>query len=96
VLVQRRDQLADLLARHRLAVLALDLGLHRGDVVHAVEQREDLDHTHGQQDDRWRVPGRIAHRQVALPVLLDREHVDAAQAWKWSAHRLRKFRDDAT
>src|SRR5207247_11206353 len=63
-----------------LAALAQDRLLDRGDVVAAVEERDDLEQRQREQHGGGRVPGGITQRQEARALVLDGEGLDAAQA----------------
>ena len=96
MLVERGDQLLDVIARHRLAWPPADPGLDVADVVITVEQRQNVEQPDRQHDHRGGVAGRVAQREVALTVLLDGKRLDRAQPRGGAAHGSRKFNADAT
>ena len=97
VLVERRRQRLDLLGGDQLALAPHDLRLDVDDRMLAVEECDDPKEPDRKHDDRGGVARRIAQRDVALALVLDRKGLDRPQARRGrSAHGSRKFRADAT
>jgi len=97
VLVERRRQRLDLLGGDQLALAPHDLRLDVDDRMLAVEECDDPEEPDRKHDDRGGVARRIAQRDVALALVLDRKGLDRPQARRGrSAHGSRKFRADAT
>ena len=84
--VELRDQLLDAPPVERHAVPSRQLRLDVGDLVGAVEAREDLDQLDRQHHDRRGVAGGVTQGHEATPLPLHGKDLDLAEARPGLSH----------
>jgi len=95
VLVEHPDDLLDVRPGDSFALVsATEVGLDVADRVLAIEERDHVEQRLGQEQDRFRVAGRISEGDEALPVLTHRKRLDTSELR--GVHRLSRNFSAAT